>query len=101
MEGTGVLPAEDIVATAMDIIVAKLRNLQVRSPRPARRDDRAVRAGRAMRAGAACSAGAPGRRAAECCAGWDGARASAAGINSLVGPPCQCDDCKCKIGALR
>ena len=28
VEGTGVLPAEDVVATAMDVLIAKLRNLQ-------------------------------------------------------------------------
>ena len=30
VEGTGALPAQDIVATAMDVLIAKLRNLQVR-----------------------------------------------------------------------
>ena len=29
VEGTGALPAQDIVATAMDVLIAKLRNLQV------------------------------------------------------------------------
>ena len=31
VEGTGALPAQDIVATAMDVLIAKLRNLQVLS----------------------------------------------------------------------
>ena len=32
VEGTGVLPAEDVVATALDVLIAKLRNLQARAP---------------------------------------------------------------------
>ncbi|KAK9822850.1 hypothetical protein WJX81_003391 [Elliptochloris bilobata] len=32
VEGTGVLPAQDVVATAMDVLIAKLRNLQEALP---------------------------------------------------------------------